>query len=79
MAGAVCKALARRAVPATALQALAAVALMAALQWLLAHGAGFAAVFCGGAARFASAVAERAHRRRRRSAEGDAPRKGVRC
>lgn len=65
--------------PATALQALAAVALMTALQWALANAAGAAAVFTGGAGRFAAAVAERAQRRRGQPAEGDAPRKGVRC
>ncbi len=74
-ASAACGAVAKRAVPQTAVQALVAVALLAGLQWGLVHAAGAAAAFSVGLARFFGAVAARV---RRRSAEGDAPTKGVR-
>ena len=75
-AGAVCAAVATRGLPQTATQALAAVLLLAGLQWALTHGVAAASVFGVGAARFLAAVAARA---RQRSAEGDTPSKGKRC
>lgn len=61
--------------PQTAVQALVAVALLVGLQWGLMHATGAAATFFVGLTRFFGAVAARV---RRRSAEGDAPTKGVR-